>query len=130
MISSGIAGIEEDGNNGLLGNVEYGDGGGRTKVVGKSDCVKGGGCGFEGNVGGGIEGMTSVSYDGSTLPGEGSLSPEDLLETRVFFGVFRLLLPVGDFPGDFFRAPTPTSRAFVRAGEDGGWGVGGRSASI
>jgi hypothetical protein len=60
-VSSGMAGIEEEANNGLLGHVEYGDGGGSTKVVGRSDCVTGGGRGLEGNDGGGIESITSVS---------------------------------------------------------------------
>jgi hypothetical protein len=57
-VSSRMGGMEEDGNNGLLGHVEYGDGGGSTKVVGRSDCGAGG---LTGKDGGGIESITSVS---------------------------------------------------------------------
>jgi hypothetical protein len=113
------------GRAGCEGNEVWGDGGGSTNEFGSNDAASG--IGFTLNVGAGIGGSTSVSYEGTTLDGDG----RERLETRVVLRPEAPALPTqtlaGDFRGDFFGeecAATP------RLGDVRGCGVGGSSASI
>lgn len=113
------------GRAGCVGSEVWGEGGGSTNEFGSNDAASE--IGFTLNVGAGIGGNTSVSYEGMTLDGDA----RERLETRVVFRPETPALPTqilaGDFRGDFFGeecAATP------RLGDVTGCGVGGSSASI
>lgn len=116
-------GIEES-SAGWEGKEVWGEGGGNTKDVGRSEVARG----LLINVGARMGGMTSVSYEGMTLMGDARES----LDTRVVLRpvpipAFPTRTLAGDFRGDFFGEERTIA---VRLGEEEGWGVGGRSASI
>ena len=119
--SSGLLG----GKAGCVGKEVWGEGGGSTNEFGSKDAVSEGG--FTLNVGAGMGGSTSVSYDGTTLDGDA----RERLETRVVFRpdppAFPTQILAGDFRGDFFGEECTATPRF---GDMTGCGVGGSSASI